>query len=95
MLPGDAIEESLTPAIFDQVQPSLQMQNSIMAIVHAEPGDSQESIRDATVMGFIYVAEVDEKKRKLKILVPLSGRLPNKAVVWGSWPEGVGDLVGH
>lgn len=66
-----------------------------MAIVHAEPSDSQENIRDATVMGFIYVAEVDEKKKKLKILAPLSGRLPNKAVVWGLWPEGVGDLVGH
>jgi len=71
------------------------MQNSIMAIVHAESSDSQENIRDASVMGFIYVAEVDEKKRKLKILAPLSGRLPNQAVIWGSWPEGVGDLVGH
>lgn len=65
-----------------------------MAIVHAGPSDSQENIRDASVMGFIYVAEVDEKKRKLRILAPLSGRLPNKAIVWGSWPEGVGDLVG-
>lgn len=70
------------------------MQNSIMAIVHAGPSDSQENIRDASVMGFIYVTEVDEKKRKLRILAPLSGRLPNKAIVWGSWPEGVGDLVG-
>lgn len=71
------------------------MQNAIMAIAHADPSDSQENIRDASVMGFIYVAEVDEKKRKLKILAPLSGRLPSKAVIWGSWPEGVGDLVGH
>jgi len=70
------------------------MQNAILAIVHAEPDDAQENIRDASVIGFVYVAEVDEKRNKLKILAPLSGRLPNKAVVWGSWPEGVGDLVG-
>ncbi len=70
------------------------MQNAILAIVHAEPDDAQDNIRDASVIGFVYVAEVDEKRKKLKILAPLSGRLPNKAVVWGSWPEGVGDLVG-
>jgi len=70
------------------------MQNAIIAIVHAEPGDSQEVIRDASVIGFIFVAEVDDKRKKLKILAPLSGRLPNKAMIWGAWPEGVSDLVG-
>lgn len=70
------------------------MQNSILAIVHADPNDTQENIRDASVIGFVYVAEVDEKRKKLKILAPLSGRLPNKAMIWGTWPEGVGDLVG-
>lgn len=94
LLPGDATEDSLAPAIFDQVQPSPQMQNAIVAILHADPNDTQENIRDASVIGFIYVAEVDEKKKKMKVLAPLSGRLPNKAMIWGSWPEGVGDLVG-
>ena len=70
------------------------MQNAILAIVHADPNDAQENIRDASVIGFVYVAEVDEKRKKLKVLAPLSGRLPNKAIVWGVWPEGVGDLVG-
>ena len=94
LLPGDATEDSKAPSIFDQVQPSPQMQNAIIAIVHAEPGDSQENIRDASVIGFIYVAEVDEKRRKMKVLAPLSGRLPNKALVWGAWPDGVSDLAG-
>ena len=94
LLPGDATEDNATPAIFDQIQPSPQMQNAIIAIVHAEPGDSQENIRDASVIGFIFVAEVDEKRKKMKVLAPLSGRLPNKAMIWGAWPEGVADLVG-
>ena len=70
------------------------MQNAIFAIVHADPNDSQEDIRDTSVIGFVYVAEVDEKRKKLRLLAPLSGRLPNKAFIWGTWPEGVGDLVG-
>lgn len=70
------------------------MQNAILAIVHAEPNDSQENIRDTSVIGFVYVTEIDEKRKKLRLLAPLSGRLPNKAFVWGAWPEGVGDLVG-
>jgi polyribonucleotide 5'-hydroxyl-kinase len=69
------------------------MQNSVIAIVQADPNDSQENIRDASVIGFVYVAEVDEKRKKMKVLSPLSGRLPNRAMIWGSWPEGIGGLV--
>ena len=70
------------------------MQNAVLAIVHAEPHDAQEVIRDASVIGFIYIAEVDEAKKRLKVLAPLSGRLPNKAIIWGKFPEGSGNLVG-
>jgi len=70
------------------------MQNCILAIMHTDQNDTQENIRDASVMGFVYVAEVDEKRKKMRVLAPVSGRMPNRAVVWGSWPEGVGDLVG-
>ena len=91
-MPGDETEES-TSAIFDKVRPSLQMQNAILTIVNAHPEDTQENIRDASVMGFLYVADVDEKKTKLKVLVPVGGRLPNKAIIWGLWPEGISDLM--
>ena len=93
LLPGDS-DESTPQKIFDQVQPSPQMQNSVLAITHADHNDVQENIRDASVIGFVYVAEVDEKRKKVKILAPLSGRLPYMAMIWGTWPDGVGDLVG-
>lgn len=92
-MPGDSTENNMSTAIFDKVQPSPQMQNALVAIVHADPNDTQENIRDASVIGFIYVAEVDEKRKKMKVLAPLSGRLPSKAMIWGSWPEGVADFV--
>ncbi|MCJ1304751.1 Cleavage polyadenylation factor subunit clp1 [Hypocenomyce scalaris] len=94
LLPGGETEDATVPSIFDKIQPSSAMQNGILAIVHADPNDSQENIRDASVIGFVYVAEVDEKKKKLRVLAPLSGRLPNRAMIWGSWPDSIGDLVG-
>ena len=67
--------------------PSPEMQNSVLAIVDAERNDSPQSVRDANVIGFIHITEVDEKKRKVKLLAPTSGRLPSKAMIWGVWPE--------
>jgi polyribonucleotide 5'-hydroxyl-kinase len=80
--------------IYEKITPSLQLQNSLLAIVHAEQNDSPENIRDASVMGYVYVAEVDEGKRKIRLLSPVGGRVPSRAMVWGSWPEEVVDLVG-
>lgn len=93
-LPGDVSEEMSKPSIFSKVEPSPQMQNAVLAIMHAGPTDLLENIRDASVMGYIYVAEVDEKRKKLKVLAPMSGKLPNKAIIWGVWPDEIGNLVG-
>ena len=94
LLPGGEVENAGDDAIFDKVEPSSQMQHCMLAIVQAEPDDSEETIRESSVIGFVYVAEVDETKRKIRILAPLSGRLPRKAMIWGLWPESAGDLVG-
>jgi polyribonucleotide 5'-hydroxyl-kinase len=81
-------------SIYERVAPSMMLQNSLLAITQAEIHDSQERIRDASVMGYVYVAEVDEAKRKIRLLSPVGGRVPSKAMIWGSWPEEVIDLVG-
>jgi polyribonucleotide 5'-hydroxyl-kinase len=85
---------SLSTSIYDRVAPSMMLQNSLLAITQAEIQDSQERIRDASVVGYVYVAEVDEAKRKIRLLSPVGGRVPSKAMIWGSWPEEVIDLVG-
>ena len=96
LLPGDYDPNNYSSqSIFENIStPTAQMQNAILAIVHAEINDSHESIRDASVIGFLFVAEVDEKRKRIKILAPLSGRLPNKAMIWGRWPEGSEGFVG-
>ena len=55
--------------------------------MHASTADSEDSIRDASVMGFVYVADVDEKKKRVKILAPMTTRISDRALVWGTWPE--------
>ncbi|KAI9801747.1 MAG: Cleavage polyadenylation factor subunit clp1 [Sarcosagium campestre] len=94
LMPGGQEEENGTSRLFDRVDPSPMIQNCILAIMNAEHGDSQDNIRDASVVGFIYVIEVDEKKRKIRVLAPVSGRLPAKPLVWGPWPEPTLNLVG-
>ncbi|KAF2838708.1 Clp1-domain-containing protein [Patellaria atrata CBS 101060] len=80
--------------ILEPVEVGLGMQNAILAVTTADPGESHEAIRDASVLGYVYVADVDESKKKVKLLTPETGRVPARAIVWGGWPEGVGDLVG-
>lgn len=91
-LPGG--EEEAEPSLFDKVEPSALMLHCLMAVMFASPNDSQDTIRDASVMGFVYIAEVDEKKRRLRILAPLSGKLGDRPFVWGTWPEAAISLIG-
>ncbi|MCJ1250323.1 Cleavage polyadenylation factor subunit clp1 [Trapelia coarctata] len=94
LLPGGETEDTSTNSIFETIEPTPNMQNALLAVVQADPNDSHESVRDASVIGFVYVAEVDEKKRKIRVLAPLSGRVPRRVLVWGHWPETAGELVG-
>lgn len=92
LLPGG--DDSVVPnTIFETVEPSAQLLHAVLAIMQVEPNASQEDIRDASVLGCVYVAEVDESRKKLKLLTPLSGRIPNQIMMWGTWPESV-DLLG-
>lgn len=70
------------------------MQNCTLAVMYASIHDTPDTIRDANVMGFVYVADVDEKRKKLKILAPVSARLGDRPLLWGSWPEPMVSLLG-
>lgn len=74
----------------------MALQSALLAVKHANLSDSHETIRDASVMGYLYVSDVDDVKQRLRILSPAGGTLPRKAIVWGPWEvgAGMGDLVG-
>jgi polyribonucleotide 5'-hydroxyl-kinase len=83
-----------SPTIYTKVTPSASLQNSLLAITTALPTDSQDVIRDSSVKGYIYVADVDEQKKKVRMLSPQPGGIPGNAMVFGRWPEDVPGLVG-
>ena len=57
-----------------------------LAVMNASVNDSPEKIRLSSVVGFVYVAGVDEERRRLKVLAPVSGRL-ERPLLWGQHPE--------
>ncbi|CAG8880224.1 unnamed protein product [Penicillium salamii] len=66
--------------------------NTLLAITHAPANASPSEVRDASIMGFLYVADVDADKGKIRVLAPVGGRMPPRAIIWAKrWP---GELVG-
>ncbi|KAF6827733.1 mRNA cleavage and polyadenylation factor CLP1 [Colletotrichum plurivorum] len=66
----------------------------ILAIAYASLKDAPETIRTANIMGYVYVADIDKEKRKLRILAPVSGRLGDRPMLMGKWPEPYINLLG-
>jgi len=78
---------------FERVPPSNEMLGRLVAIKHCEAGSDDTTLRNSAVMGFAYVSEVDEQKKRVRFLAPHPQRWADKALVWGTWPEAVTDLV--
>lgn len=69
--------------------------NTLLAITHASTTASPAEIRDSSIMGFLYVADVDADKGKIRVLAPVGGRVPPRAMIWAKrWPGEVVGLVG-
>lgn len=89
-------DSSLPKKIITKQQPPTQAYaNTLIAITHAAPNAGLADIRDSSIMGFVYVSDVDVDKKKLRVLAPVGGRMPGRALVWGKkWPGEVVGLVG-
>ncbi|TDZ49958.1 mRNA cleavage and polyadenylation factor CLP1 [Colletotrichum trifolii] len=77
-----------------RLDPSQLMAHWTLAVMYASTKDSPTNIRAANVMGYVYVADVDREKRKLRILAPVSGRLGDRPMLTGKWPEPYINLLG-
>lgn len=85
-LPANQLFEKLSSPI-----PALR--NCVLAVMNCRPDldvvHEQEVLRDSSCMGFLYVTDIDEEKRKMSLLSPVAGRVPNRALVWAEGMEGV------
>ncbi|GIZ41452.1 hypothetical protein CKM354_000475500 [Cercospora kikuchii] len=80
---------------YEKVTPSAAMTGGLLAIKFCSGGADEQTIRDSGVMGFLYAADVDEARKKVRFLAPHPQRWGDRALVWGhGWPEATGDLVG-
>lgn len=90
LFPGGVADFTISssPPVLQRVtEMDAELHGSVLAIMNADPSAPLDQIRAASVVGFVHVVEVDDKKRRLKLLAPLSGRLPRRTLLWGSWPE--------
>ncbi len=75
-------------------QPLPALQSHTLAIMNADPEAEETDIQTSSVLGFLYVAEVDEPRGKISLLSPVAGRIPRRAIVWSqAWPEEVVGIV--
>ncbi|KAJ5654101.1 hypothetical protein N7490_001104 [Penicillium lividum] len=73
----------------------LALENTLIAITHAPTTASSAAVRDASINGFLYVANVDAEKGKILLLSPIRGTIPSQAMIWAKrWPDEVVGLVG-
>ena len=61
------------------------LQHALVAISYADRKSSSSEVQKASILGFGLITEVNEKKRKIRILLPVPGRLPNKAMILTSY----------
>lgn len=92
-MPGGVEEES--KEVYERAEPNPMMLHCMLAIMYASVTDSQETIRDASVMGYVFVTEVDEKKSRIKVLAPMNTKITDRPMLWGSWPEATLSLIGE
>jgi polyribonucleotide 5'-hydroxyl-kinase len=77
-----------------RTEPSPHMSHWTLAVMYASLKDSPAVVKLANIMGFVYVADVDSERRKVKILAPIAGRLGDRPMLWGKWPEPHINLLG-
>lgn len=80
-LDSDLSPTELSPV---EIDPS-NIQHALVAISYAPKRSPSADVIKAPLLGFALVTEVNEKRRKVRILVPVPGNLPSKALILTSY----------
>lgn len=67
-----------------EINPS-NLQHALVAISYAGRKAEPQIIQKAPILGFGLITEVNEKRNKLRILLPVPGALPNKPMILTSY----------
>ena len=66
------------------ISPS-SVQHALICITHQDKHAKQEDVGNAAILGFALITEVNEKRRKMRVLVPVPGNFPNNACILTSY----------
>ncbi|KAF1955734.1 pre-mRNA cleavage complex II protein-like protein Clp1 [Byssothecium circinans] len=101
---GHSAEYSLAPHsqtadfddlhIFRFIESIADLVGKLLALTTVPASARQEDIRDSSVTGYMWIANVDESRKKVKLLCPQPGILLPNALILGRWPEAVEGLLG-
>ncbi|KAK0667785.1 Pre-mRNA cleavage complex II protein Clp1-domain-containing protein [Cercophora samala] len=89
----DAMDLDDPNQVLERAEITEEMSHWTLAVMDASVNDPLETIRQAPVIGWVCVSDVDKDRRRLKILSPVSGRL-TRPMIWGRWPEPYVNLLG-
>lgn len=67
------------------LEPSSIVENGLLAVLAANPEDPIEEIAKANVLGYVHIVEADDNRKRMRILMPVYGRLPNCPLVLGDF----------
>ncbi|KAH3902354.1 related to Protein CLP1 [Saccharomycodes ludwigii] len=57
------------------------LQHAIVAITFAERNADPDTVLSSSIMGFGLINEVNDTRKKLRILIPVPGQMPDKALI--------------
>ncbi|QIW98790.1 hypothetical protein AMS68_004308 [Peltaster fructicola] len=90
----DDYEPDPAGGLLEKVVPTAALTASLVAIKFCSGSKSDDNeIRDSTVMGYAYVAEVDDTRKRVRFLAPHPQKWGDRALLLGSFPEAVPDLI--
>jgi polyribonucleotide 5'-hydroxyl-kinase len=81
---GDILLHSILAVSYTPLPGSIDPNDPQSAPKLYTPEEETEAILSTNVMGFVYVSEVDDTKRKMTILTPNPSRLPKTFMVVGA-----------
>ncbi|CCE62776.1 hypothetical protein TPHA_0D01350 [Tetrapisispora phaffii CBS 4417] len=78
--------EQSSPSKYTSVEINASnLQHSLVSLTYADRKENESAVQKAAILGYGLVTEVNEKRHKLRILLPVPGALPNKAMVLTSY----------
>ncbi|KAK9447501.1 Pre-mRNA cleavage complex II protein Clp1-domain-containing protein [Limtongia smithiae] len=85
VLPVGSDATTTLPPLISKLEVLPGLQNSILALLFATPRDNESDVAESSVMGFVHLLDVDETKRKVRILMPIKTRITQQVFLAGQY----------